>query len=180
MERNKGSKYVNTRLLTRLTYTLDEMEGKFSVGSDGKISIKEEEGIDFAATTVQMPGGERVPFLFTVKELNASGPANGEIKGDFLVPSYRGSTFLDPKGRGGSTGYQSSVGIYANQDSDEFANLKKTESSSGTATFTIAKVDPSTGEVAGVFETVQPSDTDLGAKEPKDVKTTGIWYARLQ
>jgi hypothetical protein len=45
----------------------------------------------------------------------------------------------------------------------------------GSAVFSVAKVDPSTGEVAGVFESVQPSDTDLGAKAPKDVKITGLW-----
>jgi hypothetical protein len=47
----------------------------------------------------------------------------------------------------------------------------------GEAVFSIAKVDPVTGEIAGVFESVQPSDTDLGAKAPKDVKITGLWCA---
>jgi hypothetical protein len=42
--------------------------------------------------------GERVPFLFSVKQLVAKGPADA-FGGDFLVPSYRGSTFLDPKAR---------------------------------------------------------------------------------
>jgi photosystem II oxygen-evolving enhancer protein 1 len=46
--------------------------------------------------------------------------------------------------------------------------------------FSVAKVDPTTGKIAGVFESIQPSDTDLGAKAPKDVKITGLWYARLQ
>lgn len=41
------------------------------------------------------------------------------------------------------------------------------------------QVDPATGEVAGVFESIQPSDTDLGAKAPKDIKITGLWYAQL-
>lgn len=45
----------------------------------------------------------------------------------------------------------------------------------GQAVFSIAKVDAATGEIAGVFESVQPSDTDLGAKAPKDVKITGLW-----
>ena len=36
------------------------------------------------------------------------------------------------------------------------------------------QVDPSTGEIAGVFESIQPSDTDLGAKAPKDVKIAGV------
>ena len=49
--------------------------------------------------------------------------------------------------------------------------------SKGEAVFSIAKVDAATGEIAGVFESVQPSDTDLGAKAPKDVKITGLWCA---
>ena len=44
----------------------------------------------------QVPGGERVPFLFTIKELQASGDL-AKFGGTFKVPSYRGSTFLDPK-----------------------------------------------------------------------------------
>ena len=43
----------------------------------------------------------------------------------------------------------------------------------------LMQVDPSTGEVAGVFESIQPSDTDLGSKAPKDVKITGLWYGQL-
>merc|ERR1712078_204582 len=61
--KGKGADFVPTKLMTRLTYTLDEISGKFKVGSD---ELKEEDGIDYAATTVQLPGGERVPFLFTV------------------------------------------------------------------------------------------------------------------
>ncbi len=49
----------------------------------------------------------------------------------------------------------------------------------GSAVFSVAKVDAATGEIAGVFESIQPSDTDLAAKAPKDVKVTGIWYAQL-
>lgn len=40
--------------------------------------------------------GERVPFLFTVKNLDAKGTLDA-FGGDFTVPSYRGSSFLDPK-----------------------------------------------------------------------------------
>merc|ERR1711976_1090732 len=74
------------------------------------IVFKEKEGIDYAATTVQLPGGERVPFLFTVKDLVAKGTAGSfkpgfQMGGDFSVPSYRTGLFLDPKGRGGTTGY---------------------------------------------------------------------------
>ena len=45
---------------------------------------------------LQVPGGERVPFLFTIKELQAKGNL-AKFGGSFKVPSYRGSSFLDPK-----------------------------------------------------------------------------------
>merc|ERR1712083_1078284 len=96
-------KFVNSKVMTRQTYTLAGVEGKIDT-SGGAITFKEEEGIDYAATTVQLPGGERVPFLFTVKELVAKGNLS-QFGGDFIVPSYRGSSFLDPKGRGATTGY---------------------------------------------------------------------------
>lgn len=35
------------------------------------------------------------------------------------------------------------------------------------------------GEVVGVFESLQPSDTDMGSKVPKEVKIEGIWYSQL-
>lgn len=72
------------------------MSGTFKVDSGGKVEFQEEDGIDYAPVTVQLPGGERVPFLFTVKELSAKGTLDG-FGGDFTVPSYRGSSFLDPK-----------------------------------------------------------------------------------
>ena len=51
--------------------------------------------------------------------------------------------------------------------------------SSGVDLAAHVQVDTSTGEIAGVFESIQPSDTDLGAKAPKDVKITGLWYGQL-
>lgn len=175
------TEFAKTKLMTRLTYTLDEMSGSFKVNGDGSVELKEEDGIDYAPVTVQLAGGERVPFLFTVKKLEAKGSANN-FSGDFVVPSYRGSSFLDPKGRGGSTGYDNAVALPARSDDDELLkeNIKKTGALKGSAVFSIAKVDPVTGEIAGVFESVQPSDTDLGAKAPKDVKITGLWYAQLK
>jgi len=175
------SEFVKTKLMTRLTYTLDEISGSLKVGNDGSVELKEEDGIDYAAVTVQLPGGERVPFLFTVKGLDAKGTVDS-FAGDFVVPSYRGSSFLDPKGRGASTGYDTAVALPARGDSEELQkeNNKSAASSKGTAVFSIAKVDPVTGEIAGVFESIQPSDTDLGAKAPKDVKITGLWYGQLR
>lgn len=92
------AEFVPTKLMTRLTYSLDGMEGTFSVDGSGNVALVEKEGLDFAPVTVQLPGGERVPFLFTVKELNAKGKAEG-FEGQFVVPAYRGSSFLDPKVR---------------------------------------------------------------------------------
>merc|ERR1712216_927654 len=108
----KGSEpeFVDSKLVTRLTYTLDDMSGRMKVGSDGKVSFVEDDGIDYAPTTVQLPGGERVAFLFSVKQLNTSGSLDN-FGGEFNVPSYRGSSFLDPKGRGGSTGYDTAVAL---------------------------------------------------------------------
>ncbi|KAG2426072.1 hypothetical protein HXX76_013260 [Chlamydomonas incerta] len=175
------SEFVKTKLMTRLTYTLDAMSGSFKVGSDGSAELKEDDGIDYAATTVQLPGGERVAFLFTIKQFDGKGTLDN-IKGDFLVPSYRGSSFLDPKGRGGSTGYDNAVALPARADAEELLkeNVKNTKALKGSAVFSVAKVDPVTGEIAGVFESIQPSDTDLGAKAPKDIKVTGLWYAQLK
>merc|ERR1711939_657413 len=100
--------------MTRQTYALDGISGDLKV-NNGKIEFKEKDGIDYAATTVQLPGGERVPFLFTVKELVAKGNL-GQFGGDFIVPSYRGSSFLYPKGRGATTGYDTAVALPAAGD----------------------------------------------------------------
>merc|ERR1712100_237623 len=130
------TEFVETKLMTRLTYTLDDMSGKLKVGGDGKVSFIEEDGIDYAPTTVQLPGGERVAFLLTVKQLNASGSLDN-FGGEFNVPSYRGSSFLDPKGRGGSTGYDTAVALPARGDDEELAkeNNKNTAALKGSIFF---------------------------------------------
>ena len=96
-------------MMTRQTYSLDGISGTIEV-KGGKAVFTEKDGIDYAATTVQMPGGERVPFLFSVKNLIATGSDSTikpgfEMGGSFTVPSYRTGLFLDPKGRGTTTGY---------------------------------------------------------------------------
>jgi photosystem II oxygen-evolving enhancer protein 1 len=50
----------------------------------------------------------------------------------------------------------------------------------GKIKFEVAKVNSATGEIAGIFESDQPSDTDLGATDPKEVKIRGLFYARLE
>lgn len=174
--------FQKTKLMTRLTYTLDEIEGPLEVSSDGSVKFTEVDGIDYAAVTVQLPGGERVAFLFTIKELVASGPSDA-FSGSFLVPSYRGATFLDPKGRGGSQGYDTAVALPAGGvgDEEELAkeNTKNLAPLNGNITLSVAKTNTETGEIGGVFTSIQPSDTDLGSKAPKDVKIEGIWYAQV-
>ncbi|KAF5738181.1 oxygen-evolving enhancer protein 1 chloroplastic [Tripterygium wilfordii] len=182
VNKNAPPDFQKTKLMTRLTYTLDEIEGPFEVSSDGTLKFEEKDGIDYAAVTVQLPGGERAPFLFTIKQLVASGKPDS-FGGEYLVPSYRGSSFLDPKGRGGSTGYDNAVALPAGGRGDEEEltkeNIKNTSSSTGKITLSVTNSKPETGEVIGVFESLQPSDTDLGAKVPKDVKIQGVWYAQL-
>lgn len=45
----------------------------------------------------QVPRGEEHPTMFAVKDLDVKGPADSMI-GDFIVPPYRGSSFMDPRG----------------------------------------------------------------------------------
>merc|ERR1712087_907956 len=112
---------VPTKVTTRQTYVLTGIEGDLAQ-KDGKLSFIEKDGIDYAPTTVQLPGGERVPFLFTVKSLVASSDAPAstidsslKLAGKFQVPSYRTGLFLDPKGRGTVTGYDQAVALTALQ-----------------------------------------------------------------
>merc|ERR1719311_327325 len=76
--------------------------------------------MDFQAVTVELPDGERVPFLNTVKQLEAEGEGTAFAPGftwggEFNVPSYRTGGFLDPKGRGMYTGYDQAVALPALQ-----------------------------------------------------------------
>lgn len=183
-------KFVNSKVMTRQTYTLDGIEGLIEVGG-GNIVFKEKEGIDYAATTLQLPGGERVPFLFTVKDLVAKGNGNAfkpgfQMGGDFNTPSYRTGLFLDPKGRGGTTGYDMAVALPALQSGEEGddelfkENNKVFEVTSGRIEMEVNKVNAEEKEIGGVFVATQLSDTDMGAKVPKKVLTKGIFYARVE
>ncbi len=180
--------FVNTKLMTRQTYTLDGISGKLEGG--GGITFTEEDGIDYAPTTVQLPGGERVPFLFTIKELVAKGQGSAfkpgyEFGGSFKVPSYRTGLFLDPKGRGMTTGYDQAQALAASQTGlDGQAELeneinKVFDVFDGTIEFAVSNVNAAEGEVGGVFVSSQASDTDLGSKTPKKVLSKGIFYGRV-
>ena len=79
--------------------------------------------------------------MYTVKDLNAKGTLDN-FSGDFLVPSYRGATFLDPKGRGASTGYDTAVALptgAGDEDVLKKENIKNISPSSGKAVFSTAK-----------------------------------------
>ena len=156
----------------------------------GGITFTEEDGIDYAPTTVQLPGGERVPFLFTIKELVAKGQGSAfkpgyEFGGSFKVPSYRTGLFLDPKGRGMTTGYDQAQALAASQTGlDGQAELeneinKVFDVFDGTIEFAVSNVNAAEGEIGGVFVSSQASDTDLGSKTPKKVLSKGIFYGRV-
>ncbi|WP_066383755.1 MULTISPECIES: photosystem II manganese-stabilizing polypeptide [unclassified Anabaena] len=183
------AEFVPGKLLTRYTSTIDQVSGNLKINPDNSLTFVEDDGLDFQAITVQLPGGERVPFLFTIKNLVAqtqpglnSLNTSTDFEGSFKVPSYRGAAFLDPKGRGIVSGYDNAVALPAQADDEELtrANVKRAEILNGKISLQVAKVDSSTGEIAGTFESEQPSDTDLGSAEPKEVKIRGLFYARVE
>lgn len=183
------AEFVPGKLLTRYTSTLTQILGTVTSNPDNSLTFVEEDGIDFQPVTVQLPGGEQVPFFFTIKGLVAKSQpgmesinSSTDFEGGFYVPSYRGATFLDPKGRGVATGYDNAVALPASADAEDLtlANVKRAELRNGKISLGINKVDSTTGEVAGTFESEQPSDTDLGAQEPVDVKIRGNFYAIVQ
>ncbi|NES20380.1 MAG: Photosystem II manganese-stabilizing polypeptide [Symploca sp. SIO3E6] len=185
--KRQKAEYVAAKLLTRKTSSLDQISGPLNIDAEGTLTFVEKDGIDFQPITVLLPGGEEVPFLFTVKQLVAkslpgfdSVTTSTDFEGKFRVPSYRGAVFLDPKGRGVSAGYDNSVALPSQADSSDFANVKRIPPGEGIIAFQVAKVDSDTGEIAGTFESEQTSDTDLGADEPEEVKIQGIFYAIVE
>lgn len=187
--RRREAEFVLGKLLTRRTFSIDQVSGSLNATSDKKLVFTEEDGMDFQAITVLLPGGEQVPFLFTIKKLVASAElapeginTSTDFEGDFIVPSYRSAGFLDPKGRGTATGYDNAVALPASADAEDYesANTKRTKVRQGHISLQVSKIDDYTGEIAGTFESEQPSDTDLGAQEPLDMKIEGRFYARVE
>ena len=181
---------VNTKVTTRQTYVLTGIEGDL-ITKDGKLTFIEKDGIDYAPTTVQLPGGERVPFLFTVKNLVAKADGSPssidpglKLAGNFKVPSYRTGLFLDPKGRGTTTGYDQAIALPALQAGGDESlfneNNKKFDVLGGSIELKVTDVNEELGEIGGVFVHKQPSDTDLGSKAPKELLLKGNWFATVQ
>merc|ERR1712228_785970 len=136
----------------------------------------------------QLPGGERVPFLFSVKSLIANSDTadigtGTKFSGKFQVPSYRTGLFLDPKGRGTVTGYDQAVALPALQAGDDSSlfkeNDKKFDVLPGSIELKVTDVNAELGEIGGVFVQKQPSDTDLGSKAPKELLLKGNWFATV-
>ncbi len=186
--KRQAANFVQGKVMTRFTSSIDSVSGSLTVGSDGSLTFKEEDGFDFQAVTVQLPGGEQFPMLFTIKGLVATSQPgiNGinsstDLQGEFRVPSYRTSNFLDPKGRGLTTGYESAVGLPASTDAEELAreNNKRFLSAKGNISLQVTNVNAATGEVSGNFESLQPSESDMGSKEPSDVRVRGTFYGRV-
>jgi len=187
--KRQEAEFVPGKLLTRYTSSIDQVRGDLKIDKNGSLTFVEKEGLDFQAITVQLPGGERVPFLFTIKNLVAKSQpgvdsinTSTDFEGEFKVPSYRGAVFLDPKGRGVAAGYDNAVALPSQADRDDLnrTNVKRVQTIPGKISLQVAKVDSRTGEVAGTFESDQPSDTDLGAADPKEVRIRGIFYARVE
>jgi photosystem II oxygen-evolving enhancer protein 1 len=186
--KKRGSDFIPGKVMTRFTSSLDRIEGTIKVNADSSLTFTEEDGIDFSAITLQIPGGDQFPLLFTIKNLIAttqpglaSITSSTDFQGSFKVPSYRSSNFLDPKGRGLTTGYESAVAIPSSGDSDELKreNVKRYISGKGNISLQVSKIDAATGEISGSFESLQPSESDMGSREPSDIKIQGVFYARV-
>merc|ERR1712216_336592 len=150
---------VDTKVTTRQTYVLTGIEGDL-VQDGGKLAFIEQDhrlcgGID----------------------------TNTKFAGKFTVPSYRTGLFLDPKGRGTTTGYDQAVALPALQaggDESMFKeNNKKFEVLDGSIELKVTSVNSELGEIGGVFVHKQPSDTDLGSKVPKELLLKGAWFATV-
>ena len=182
--KRQEAQFVPGKILTRFTTSLDQVYGDLDVQGDA-LGFKEAGGLDFQLITVLLPGGEEVPFVFSSKELDATAEGaaittSTDFSGSYRVPSYRTSNFLDPKARGLTTGYSSAVGLVPAGDDYTSETVKKYVDGTGNMSLSITKVDGNTGEFAGVFTAIQPSDTDMGTKQPLDVKITGEVYGRLE
>ncbi len=188
VSKRQKAEFIQGKLLTRYTASLDQIQGTIDANDDGTLTFTEIDGIDFQPATVLLPGGKEVPFLFTMKKFAATTANSTDsintstnFKGEFNVPSYRGQVFLDPKGRSLASGYDNAVALPGLADDKRFsnANVKEFVSRKGKMSLNITKIDSDTGEIAGVFESEQPSATDLGAEEPEEVRVRGIFYGRI-
>merc|ERR1711907_75290 len=179
--KRQKSEFLSTKIISpRNNTTVTEVYGDIDSGK-----FTEKGGIDFQLITVLTPGGLEVPFAFSAKDLTANIPSSiepgTEVSGSTFTPNYRTGDFLDPKARAANTGVEYAQGLVAlGGDDEELAkeNIKVDVNGTGTIKLSITSVDSDTDEFAGTFEAIQPSDTDMGSKEPVDVKIIGELYGR--
>ena len=185
--KRQEAQFVEGKILTRYTSSLDQVYGDLAVDENG-LTFKEEGGIDFQPITVLVPGGEEFPFTFSSKNLKAEAEGaaittSTDFEGEYRTPSYRTSNFIDPKGRALTTGVdypQGLIGLGGDYQKLDKENKKRYIDGQGVMSLSITKVDPETGEFAGVFSAIQPSDSDMGGREVVDVKITGELYGQIE
>ncbi len=185
INKRKEAEFVSSKLLTRATSSLDYIKATITANEDGSLSFVEKEGLDYQPITVQMPGGERVAILFTIKGFQASTQpglkglgSSADFVGKTQVPTYRGANFIDPKGRGLAIGYEAAEALPAKRDVYK-ESTKDDTTYNGRMSLQVDKLNAETGEIAGVFECEQLSDTDMGGLTPKEVLIRGVFYGRL-
>ena len=179
--KRKKADFIAAKIVSpRFNSSVDEVYGDLSGGK-----FTEKGGIDFSLITVLAPNGEEFPLAFSVKDMVADGGKSiapgAEFSGTTFTPSYRSADFLDPKSRAKDTGVDYAQGLVAlGGDDADLAkeNIKQDLTGKGQITLTVNSVDSGTNEFAGTFAAIQPSDNDLGSREPVDVKLTGNFYGR--
>ena len=180
-KKRQKADFVPAKIISpRYNTSLDEVYGDLSGGK-----FTEKGGIDFSLITVLAPSGVEFPLAFSVKDMVADGGKSiapgAEFTGATFTPSYRSADFLDPKSRAKDTGVDYAQGLVAlGGDDEELAkeNIKQDLTGKGSITLSIESVDSGTNEFSGSFTAIQPSDNDLGSREPVDVKLSGKLYGR--
>ncbi|MGB3668578.1 MAG: photosystem II manganese-stabilizing polypeptide [Phormidesmis sp.] len=187
--KRKEAEFISGKSLTRYTTSIEQVSGDIKLNTDGSLLFDEKLGMDFQPITVLLPGGDQIPFLFTIKGLKATSQpglnavtTSTDFEGSFRVPSYRTSNFLDPKARGLTTGYDNAVALPGRADGVDLAreNVKAFDMGEGYISLQVSKVDSNTGEIGGTFISEQPSDTDMGTAAPDDVRLQGVFYGRIE
>ena len=69
--KRQEAQFVEGKILTRYTSSLDEVYGDLKVTEAG-LEFQEKGGIDFQPITVLVPGGEEFPFTFSSKSNSCS------------------------------------------------------------------------------------------------------------
>ncbi len=185
-KRNGEKEFLVAKPIMLYAATIGPVKGQVKALDSQTLEFDVLDGITAQPTTAQMPRRELVPLLFSVKELKAfsKGQENAissasDFSGEFLVPGYRNSQFLDPRARGTATGYEVAVGLQAAQSEYGEGSDKSDALFTGNLSINIARVDDTTGEMSGSFVSLQPSSDEQGTLEIKTVRIQGLFYGRV-